>query len=67
VYSNIAAGSSTIIRVLLVPATMRLLGPVTWWAPRPLGRWYARYRIREDPGPAAPATGAVARRVAEPV
>jgi trehalose monomycolate/heme transporter len=39
---------ATIIRVLLVPATMRLLGPVTWWAPRPLRRFYARYGIDES-------------------
>jgi trehalose monomycolate/heme transporter len=38
---------ATIIRVLLVPATMRLLGRATWWAPRPLCRLYARYGIRE--------------------
>jgi trehalose monomycolate/heme transporter len=41
---------ATIIRVLLVPATMRLLGPANWWAPRPLRRFYARYGIREEPG-----------------
>jgi RND superfamily putative drug exporter len=29
---------ATIIRVLLVPATMRLLGGWNWWAPGPLGR-----------------------------
>ncbi len=29
---------ATIIRVLLVPATMRLLGAWNWWAPGPLGR-----------------------------
>jgi RND superfamily putative drug exporter len=29
---------ATIIRVLLVPATMRLLGRWCWWAPGPLGR-----------------------------
>jgi RND superfamily putative drug exporter len=29
---------ATIIRVLLVPATMRLLGRWNWWAPGPLGR-----------------------------
>jgi RND superfamily putative drug exporter len=29
---------ATIIRVLLVPATMRLLGGMNWWAPRFLGR-----------------------------
>jgi RND superfamily putative drug exporter len=29
---------ATIIRILLVPATMRLLGRWNWWAPGPLGR-----------------------------
>jgi RND superfamily putative drug exporter len=29
---------ATVIRVLLVPATMRLLGRWNWWAPGPLGR-----------------------------
>jgi RND superfamily putative drug exporter len=38
---------ATVVRVLLVPAVMRLLGPVNWWAPRPLRRVYARYGIRE--------------------
>jgi RND superfamily putative drug exporter len=27
----------TLVRALLVPATMRLLGPWNWWAPRWLG------------------------------
>ena len=39
---------ATIIRVLLVPATMRLLGRTNWWAPRPLRRLYARYGIKEE-------------------
>jgi RND superfamily putative drug exporter len=34
---------ATIIRVLLVPATMRLLGRWNWWAPGPLGRLAARF------------------------
>ncbi|HEX8024925.1 MAG TPA: MMPL family transporter [Candidatus Limnocylindrales bacterium] len=34
---------ATIIRVLLVPATMRLLGSWNWWAPGPLGRLAARF------------------------
>jgi trehalose monomycolate/heme transporter len=38
---------ATIVRVLLVPAVMRLLGPANWWAPKPLRRLYARYGIRE--------------------
>jgi uncharacterized membrane protein YdfJ with MMPL/SSD domain len=43
---------ATVIRVLLVPATMRLLGRANWWAPSPLRRLYGRYGIREE----APAT-----------
>jgi len=39
---------ATIIRVLLVPASMRLLGRANWWAPAPLRRLYARYGIREE-------------------
>jgi trehalose monomycolate/heme transporter len=41
---------ASIVRVLLVPATMRLLGGANWWAPRPLRRLYARYGIRESDG-----------------
>jgi trehalose monomycolate/heme transporter len=39
---------SSVVRVLLVPATMRLLGRANWWTPRPLRRLYARYGIREE-------------------
>ena len=39
---------ATVVRILLVPATMRLLGRANWWAPGPLGRLYARYGIRES-------------------
>ena len=41
---------ATIVRVLLVPATMRLLGRANWYAPGPLRRLYARYGIRESDG-----------------
>ena len=34
---------ASIVRVLLVPATMRLLGRWNWWAPGPLGRLAARF------------------------
>jgi trehalose monomycolate/heme transporter len=45
---------ATLVRLLLVPATMRLLGDANWWAPAPLRRLYDRYGIREDgPGPEA--------------
>jgi uncharacterized membrane protein YdfJ with MMPL/SSD domain len=45
---------ATLVRALLVPATMRLLGRWNWWAPGPLGRLYARHGIRET-GPRRPA------------
>ncbi|HEU4998500.1 MAG TPA: MMPL family transporter [Lapillicoccus sp.] len=38
---------ATIVRMLLVPATMTLLGKWNWWAPAPLARWHARHGIRE--------------------
>ena len=44
---------ATVVRILLVPAAMRLLGRANWWAPPPLRRLYARYGIKEEtPGPA---------------
>ena len=30
---------ATVVRALLVPATMRLLGRWNWWLPGPLERW----------------------------
>jgi len=39
---------ATIVRILLVPATMRLLGPANWWAPGPLRRVYERFGISES-------------------
>jgi trehalose monomycolate/heme transporter len=39
---------ATIVRMVLVPATMQLLGRANWWAPGPLRRLYARYGIRES-------------------
>jgi trehalose monomycolate/heme transporter len=49
---------ASIVRVLLVPAVMRLLGPVNWWAPGPLRRLYARYGIRETEAAAPAPAGA---------
>src|SRR4051812_4723717 len=45
---------ATVVRILLVPATMRLLGRANWYAPGPLRRLYARYGIRESDGDTAP-------------
>ena len=39
---------ASIVRILLVPATMRLLGRANWWSPAPLRRLYARYGISES-------------------
>ncbi len=38
---------ATIVRALLVPALMKLLGERNWWAPRPLARLHARLRLSE--------------------
>jgi len=57
---------ASIVRVMLVPAAMRLLGRLNWWAPRPLRPLYARFGIRADGGADA-ARGARrdARRVSQ--
>jgi trehalose monomycolate/heme transporter len=41
---------ATVVRALLVPATMKLLGRWNWWAPGPLRRWWERYGWREADG-----------------
>ena len=38
---------ATLVRALVVPATMRLLGRVNWWAPPPLARLYRRLGLGE--------------------
>ena len=46
---------ATIIRVLVVPATMRLMGRWNWWAPGPLGRFADRFgfsHVEDDDEPA---------------
>jgi RND superfamily putative drug exporter len=48
-----------VVRALLVPSLMALLGRWNWWSPRPLRRLHERLALRE--GGAAPA-GAVAQR-----
>jgi uncharacterized membrane protein YdfJ with MMPL/SSD domain len=44
---------ASIIRALLVPSLMELLGPLNWWAPRPLRRLHERVGLRESPRPSA--------------
>ena len=45
---------ATIVRALLVPATMRLMGRYNWWAPRPLKRLWDRVGFQDLEGPPAP-------------
>jgi putative drug exporter of the RND superfamily len=50
---------ATIVRIILVPATMKLMGDANWWLPRALDRWLPRIDIDGGAGlPARP--GAVA-------
>ncbi|HWD47524.1 MAG TPA: MMPL family transporter [Actinomycetota bacterium] len=43
---------ATVVRMLLVPATMKLMGRWNWWAPTPLRRLHDRWGLVER-GPAA--------------
>jgi uncharacterized membrane protein YdfJ with MMPL/SSD domain len=44
---------ASIIRALLVPSLMELLGSLNWWAPGPLRRLHDRIGLREGPPPPA--------------
>jgi RND superfamily putative drug exporter len=61
---------ATIVRILLVPATMRLLGDWNWWAPGPLGRFADRLgfsHVEDEPAvPVEGSTGGPAGTIAEP-
>jgi len=50
------AVDATIVRLVLVPATMELLGDANWWLPRWLDRVLPHIRIEEE---VAPSSGAV--------
>ncbi|RZT26034.1 RND superfamily putative drug exporter [Mycobacterium sp. BK558] len=47
---------ATLVRMLLVPAFMHVMGRWNWWAPAPLARLHERIGLREggDDGPAPP-------------
>jgi uncharacterized membrane protein YdfJ with MMPL/SSD domain len=54
---------ATIVRSILVPATMKLLGTWNWYAPTGLRRWWERHGLREtDVAPPTPSA-----KVATPV
>ncbi|HEY2796039.1 MAG TPA: MMPL family transporter, partial [Micromonosporaceae bacterium] len=49
---------ATLVRALLVPATMRLLGDWNWWAPKPLARFQRRAGLAETALPLVDAPSA---------
>jgi RND superfamily putative drug exporter len=58
---------ATLVRMLLVPAFMHVLGRWNWWAPTPLTRLHERIGISEsgDDAPAAEKRGRVAAAVSD--
>jgi putative drug exporter of the RND superfamily len=62
------AVDAVIVRTLLVPATMKLLGHRNWWAPAPLRRLHQRFGLHEAPSaPLAPAEPTPATHPADDV
>ena len=45
---------ATLVRMLLVPAFMRVLGRLNWWAPAPLARLHRRIGLRDTEEPSRP-------------
>ncbi|HEV2895403.1 MAG TPA: MMPL family transporter, partial [Actinomycetota bacterium] len=48
---------ATVVRMLLVPATMKLMGRWNWWAPGLLRRLHRRVGLAERPSPALSPSG----------
>jgi RND superfamily putative drug exporter len=38
---------ATIVRLILVPATMKILGKRNWWAPKPLKNLYLKFKLND--------------------
>jgi len=55
---------ATLVRMLLVPATMKLLGERNWWAPAPLRRLHDRYGLHEAPSASTDPASAPERELA---
>ncbi|MQA79859.1 MAG: alpha/beta fold hydrolase [Streptosporangiales bacterium] len=60
------AVDATLVRCLLVPATMSLLGRANWWAPRWLRRVHRRIGLHESPPPAGATPSLAAPGLADP-
>ena len=54
------AAAATVVRMLLVPSTMELLGDRNWWLPRWLDRLLPRLDLDHEPVAARPAPAATA-------
>ncbi|WP_371612319.1 MMPL family transporter [Streptomyces clavifer] len=52
-----------VVRSLLVPSVMKLMGRVTWWAPKPLRAFHQRFGLSE--GEPAPPEGRDAEEMSE--
>jgi putative drug exporter of the RND superfamily len=46
---------ATLVRMLLVPAVMHVLGRANWWAPTPMARLHERFGVSESGSPGGPA------------
>jgi RND superfamily putative drug exporter len=57
---------ATIVRALLVPATMRLMGHWNWWAPKPLARLHRRLGLSESAIDAADPPSSPSQEAASP-
>ncbi len=42
---------ATVIRMLLMPSFMKLMGTANWWAPKPLRAFYDRFGLERDVDP----------------
>jgi putative drug exporter of the RND superfamily len=48
---------ATLVRMMLVPAFMHVMGQWNWWAPRPLARLHRRLGLNGGQRAASPPTG----------
>lgn len=59
------AMDATIVRGVVVPSLMRILGQLNWWAPRPLASIYERLGLAErSPLPTEPMPESRVRTIA---
>jgi RND superfamily putative drug exporter len=57
---------AVVVRSLLVPALVALLGRSVWWLPRPLARLHARIALSDGDAPARPRSGMAATEMSTP-